>query len=123
MQEYLFAYGTLNPDLAPPEIADIVARFEFVRSGTVRGLLFDLGPYRGAVPDAESDRRICGNLYRVAGLESVIDRLDEYEGFRAGDPDRSLFVRSEVTVELAERSVDAQIYVYNGDISDLEPVN
>lgn len=47
MSEYLFAYGTLQPGLAPAEIADVVAGFEIAGVGFVHGTLYDLGSFPG----------------------------------------------------------------------------
>lgn len=52
MPDYLFAYGTLLPGAAPAEISGAAARLKAVGEGQVRGLLYDLGHFPGAVLDA-----------------------------------------------------------------------
>src|SRR5579864_5628973 len=91
--EYLFAYGTLHPEHAPEEVADLVRRFEPVGRGTVRGTLYDLGSYPGAVLDEGSTRRISGTVFRLPAGDDVLRRLDDYEGFDPGVPQASLFIR------------------------------
>ena len=45
MAERLFVYGTLHPDRAPKEIADIVSHFRRVGHGTIRGVRYELADY------------------------------------------------------------------------------
>jgi hypothetical protein len=54
MSAHLFTYGTVQPDRAPDEIAPIMAQLRRVGKGFVRGLLYDLGNYPGAILDASS---------------------------------------------------------------------
>jgi gamma-glutamylcyclotransferase (GGCT)/AIG2-like uncharacterized protein YtfP len=48
MSAYLFAYGTLQPGLAPPDVALLVARLMPIGEGLARGVLYDLGRYASA---------------------------------------------------------------------------
>ena len=47
----LFAYGTLQPGLAPTAMRDIVERFRPLGRATVRGTLYPLGAYPGLALD------------------------------------------------------------------------
>ncbi len=123
MPQYLFAYGTLNPDLAPAEIADIVARFHHIGAGFVFGRLYDLGSYRGARPDESSESRIPGNLYRIPEDPDLLKRLDQYEGYDPENDAESLFVRLRISVFAGPERFEAWIYVYNGDLSTCVPIN
>ncbi len=117
--EYLFAYGTLHPERAPDEIADLVGRFEPVGKGTVRGTLYDLGSYPGAVLEEGSTRRILGTVFRLPAGDDVLRRLDEYEEFDPRVPQASLFIRRLREAELdGGRMVPCWIYEYNGSTAD-----
>ena len=113
--EYLFAYGTLQPDHAPEEIADLVRRFEPVGKGTVRGMLYDLGSYPGVVLDKSNSRRISGTVFRLPPGNDILPRLDDYEGFDPQGPQSSLFIRRLHAVDLDGGStLRCWIYEYNG---------
>lgn len=119
MSAYLFAYGTLRPDCAPAEIAAAVARLRPVGHGFLRGWLYDLGDYPGAIPDPASPHRIAGAIFRVPEEPDLLCQLDEYEGFDPQSPGTSLFVRVLQAVELAGGStLNCWVYVFNRDPGD-----
>lgn len=115
MREYLFSYGTLRPGCAPSEVAALVARLRPVGEGFVRGVLYDLGSYPGAIPDASAARRIFGMVMELPDDESVVSGLDEYEGFDPAAPETSEFVRERQMVEMSDgRAMECWFYRYNG---------
>jgi gamma-glutamylcyclotransferase (GGCT)/AIG2-like uncharacterized protein YtfP len=115
MADYLFADGTLQPGLAPAKIAPLAAKLRPVGEGFVRGALYDLGRYAGAVPDPGATGRIAGTVMELPEDESFLHRLDEYEGFDPQAPETSEFVRARQTVELsAGGTLDCWVYWYNG---------
>jgi gamma-glutamylcyclotransferase (GGCT)/AIG2-like uncharacterized protein YtfP len=114
--DYLFVYGTLHPDRAPAEIADLVRRFTCAGKGTVAGTLYDLGSYPGAVLDERSPRQISGTVFRLPQGEDVLVRLDAYEEFFPEAPERSLFIRRMHGVCLdSGQTLPCWIYEYNGN--------
>jgi gamma-glutamylcyclotransferase (GGCT)/AIG2-like uncharacterized protein YtfP len=138
---YLFIYGTL---MIATGIAEVDAALRdagpSLGRGWIHGRLYDLGEYPGAVALAPPDRgtraqepaleaaahpiaealdegapRVWGRLLHLrdpAGLYSVIDR---YEGFDAGDPTGSEFVRGRTQAFLPGRNqgIPCQVYWYN----------
>jgi gamma-glutamylcyclotransferase (GGCT)/AIG2-like uncharacterized protein YtfP len=114
MSEYLFAYGTLKAGHAPPEIADAVEMLQYVGKAKVRGILFDLGEYPGAVLDPTSANEISGEVFRFPEGATVLERLDEYEGFDPASPDQSLFIRVLQSIALDSGEImQCWIYIYN----------
>jgi len=117
MSEFLFAYGTLQPGLAPEAMAAMVARLTAVGEGFVRGVLFDLGEYPGAILDPQSERKVFGTVLRLPEDRSVLAELDAYEGFEAECPEASLFVRVLGSVEVADGgAVECWIFAYNRSV-------
>ena len=55
----LFAYGTLRPGHALTALAPLVDGLVWEGGASVSGVLYDLGPYPGAVLDAEAATRPC----------------------------------------------------------------
>src|SRR5579862_1521398 len=90
---HLFVYGTLSPRHAPPEIAATVRRLRPVGAASVRGRLYDLGEYPGAVLNKNSRSVIRGEVFELPGDQNTLTSLDDYEGFEPAKPGSSLFVR------------------------------
>ena len=115
MVEYLFAYGTLIPGRSPDGIAPAVNQLQWIGEATVRGVLYDLGEFPGAVLDVSSDRTISGRVFRLPPDPKILTHFDRYEEFDPNFPECSLFVRKRHPVTLATGEViPCWIYVYNG---------
>src|SRR5438105_11721648 len=76
----------------------IDAKLTPVGRGSIQAALFDLGLYPGAIP--ASDTRVWGEVHRMADSDAVLHELDLIEGFTPGEPDASLYVRTEAPVTL-----------------------
>jgi gamma-glutamylcyclotransferase (GGCT)/AIG2-like uncharacterized protein YtfP len=114
MSEYLFSYGTLQPGLAPREMAAAVSQLREVEKGFVCGMLYDLGSFPGAVIDLSSELKIFGTVYRLPQDTDALRRFDEYEEFIPGDPGSSLFLRVLTAVTLQTgATLSCWMYVYN----------
>jgi len=136
MKQYLFSYGTLQPGLAPPGIAGLARRLHPVGRGYIRGYLYDLGRYPGAVVqengseilsrlagvseagsrrrNPERSRRIWGQLLELPDDPGLLRRLDNYEGFDPNHPEQGEYVRKKCTVVLTTgEKKKAWIYAYN----------
>ncbi|HKC62432.1 MAG TPA: gamma-glutamylcyclotransferase family protein [Pyrinomonadaceae bacterium] len=114
MKEYLFLYGTLIPGRANNEMAKIVRQLRPIGSGYVRGYLYDLGDYPGAVLDPSSKTRITGEVFELPDKQEILASIDSYEEFDPADLENSLFVRTESFVTLSDnRNQRCWLYVYN----------
>ncbi len=119
MSNFLFSYGTLIPEHAPNEISGATATFFPYATGWVHGVLYDLGDYPGAVLDPSTSHKVFGTVFRLPENSKVLDQLDQYEGFDAGNPAASLFIRKEHPVTLPDGdTVDCWIYEYNGEVTN-----
>ena len=118
MTDTLFVYGTLTPDRAPGEIADAVNTLTPLGPGTIRGRLYDFGDYPGVILDDSSSELVKGQVFGLPPDPDVLARLDEYEEYRPGDPERSLFDRrrTQVTLPNGSRRL-CWVYVYNQGIT------
>jgi gamma-glutamylcyclotransferase (GGCT)/AIG2-like uncharacterized protein YtfP len=103
----LFVYGTL---LAGMSRHTSLAGTRRLGPASVEGTLWDLGFYAGL---KEGTGVVTGELHEVDG--SVLRRVDKMEGFDAGDPHGSLYVRHEVSARLFSDGtpVPAATYFYN----------
>ena len=76
MSEYLFLYGTLLPGQAPDEVVGVVRHLHRVGAGFVRGHLYDLGDYPGAILDKSSETLISGEVFELPTNRVVLASLD-----------------------------------------------
>ena len=113
----LFVYGTLRSGLQHPAHAFISRYFTLLGAATVKGKLYDLGEYPGAIPSHE-DEFITGELYQLTNefqFTEAFAALDNYEGLLVEPP---LFRREQVTVLLTDSTDTAWIYWYNHDVDE-----
>ena len=116
MSDRVFFYGTLMSPFNRPGRQRITPKLAFIGRGTIAAALFDLGIYPAAVP-AEDESVVWGELYEIQDSTSVLAVLDEIEGHRPNEPDRSLYTRSLVEVALADgRTEQAWAYFYNAPL-------
>jgi gamma-glutamylcyclotransferase (GGCT)/AIG2-like uncharacterized protein YtfP len=76
----LFIYGTLLPDLVRPPLDALVARLTPLGPATVKGRLYDLGPYPGLVLDYAAETPVRGELFALPEDPALLGSLDNYEG-------------------------------------------
>lgn len=114
MSEWVFTYGTLQPEYAPDEMTATLAQLRPEGRGFVRGVLYDLGEYPGAVLDPDSKQKISGTVFQLPRDAHILCKLDDYEEFDPRAPDKSLFIRTIQPVTLASgRILPCWVYEYN----------
>lgn len=121
MPTVVFFYGTLMAGFDRRRRLGIDANLTFMGRGWIAAALFDLGIYPAAVPAA--DARVWGEVYEMRDADRVLAALDEVEGYRPSDHDRSLNTRAEVPVTLADGRVEpAWVYFYNAPLGRAERI-
>ena len=112
----MFFYGTLMSPFNRPGRQRITPKLTFTGRGSMRAALYDLGIYPAAVP-ANDDSRVWGEVYETSDPASVLSVLDEIEGHRPSEPDRSLYTRVLTDVTLEDGRVEqAWAYFYNAPL-------
>jgi gamma-glutamylcyclotransferase (GGCT)/AIG2-like uncharacterized protein YtfP len=114
--DHVFFYGTLMSPFNRPGRLRITPKLSFTGRGSIRAALFDLGIYPAAVP-ADDQSLVWGEVYETRDPAAVLAALDEIEGHRPNEPERSLYTRilTEVTLEDG-RSARAWAYFYNAPL-------
>jgi gamma-glutamylcyclotransferase (GGCT)/AIG2-like uncharacterized protein YtfP len=113
--ELVFFYGTLMAGFDRRRRAGIDNKLAYIGRGSIRAAMFDLGLYPAAVPSPEDF--VWGEVYRMSDSAVVLAALDEIEGYRSDDPDRSLYIRSGVDVTLPDgAAARAWVYFYNAPL-------
>ena len=115
MGELVFFYGTLMAGFDRRRRAGIDHKLTYVGRGAIQAALFDLGLYPAAVP--AGDGRVWGEVYETSDAATVLAALDDIEGYRHDDPDRSLYTRARADVTLPDgRRAQAWVYFYNAPL-------
>ena len=115
MADFVFFYGTLMAGFDRRRRAGIDAKLTYRGRGSIRASLFDLGIYPAAVPAPEGV--VWGEVYEMVDQEAVLAALDDIEGYRTDDPDKSLYARAKADVTMPDGSVErAWVYFYNAPL-------
>jgi gamma-glutamylcyclotransferase (GGCT)/AIG2-like uncharacterized protein YtfP len=119
--DLVFFYGTLMAGFDRRRRAGIDDKLRYIGRGSIRGALFDLGIYPAAVPATEG--HIWGEVYSMSDADAVLAALDDIEGYRHDDPDRSLYMRRQVDVVLPDGTpAQAWVYFYNAPLGGAQPI-
>lgn len=120
--DYLFVYGTLKREFNHPVAQQISTWMEFIDEASVKGRLYDCGSYPGLVLDV-GDSIVRGELFRVLDSERVFSVLDAYEGCSTDDPQPHEYRRVSVDVFLSDEMINAWVYDYRADTSQLTRID
>jgi gamma-glutamylcyclotransferase (GGCT)/AIG2-like uncharacterized protein YtfP len=113
--DFVFFYGTLMAGFDRRRRAGIDSKLTYRGRGSIRAALFDLGIYPAAVPAPEGV--VWGEIYEMADPDAVLAALDDIEGYRIDDPDKSLYARDQAEVTLPDGSNErAWVYFYNAPL-------
>jgi gamma-glutamylcyclotransferase (GGCT)/AIG2-like uncharacterized protein YtfP len=119
--ELVFFYGTLMAGFDRRRRAGIDDKLRYVGRGAVHGALFDLGLYPALVPAGEG--RVWGEVYEMADPATVLAALDDIEGYRSDDPDRSLYTRAQTDATLPDGThAKAWAYFYNAPLGQAQRI-
>lgn len=115
MADLVFFYGTLMAGFDRRRRAGIDNKLRYMGRGSIQGSLFDLGLYPGAVPAPEGF--VWGEVYEITDEATVLAALDDIEGYRHDDSDRSLYRRLKAEVALPDGGhAMAWVYFYNAPL-------
>lgn len=122
MGDHVFFYGTLMSPFNRPGRQRITPKLHYKGRGSIQAALFDLGIYPAAIP-AEDAGRVWGEIYETTDPQSVLAVLDDIEGYRPSEPDRSLYTRVLVDVTMEDGRVEkAWTYFYNAPLGRAERI-
>ena len=108
----LFVYGTLRSDSGHPMHDVLAAGAVLVGRGVVEGDVVDLGEYPGLV--LERAGTTAGEVWELHD-ETLLDRLDAYEGIGPDAEVQEAYERVRIDVRLADgRTLDAWTYAWRG---------
>lgn len=116
----LFVYGSLRSGFHHPAYEYISKYFKLLSEARVKGRLYDMGSYPGAVP-ASDDVYIIGELYDLKNPEDfswAIEQLDAYEGVDPEEGEEPIYKRELTEVVYGDKKTTAWIYWYVADLGE-----
>lgn len=114
---YLFVYGSLMKGSGHPLSEELASIFEYLSTGYIQAKLYYLEGYPGAVRSEDTADRVYGQVYRKPGnSDTLMNRINRYEGYDPEAPGKSLFVPETVEVHTPERTITAGCYLYRGSL-------
>ena len=121
MTDLVFFYGTLMSGFRRPGHAGLDHQLRPVGRGRIHAALFDLGIYPAAIP--AEDTQVWGEVHRMLDSNTVLDTLDNIEGFRPSEPDASLYTRVVTAVTFEDGHIaPAWVYFYNAPLGRAERI-
>ena len=118
---FLFVYGSLLDE--DNEFAVYLKdNSKFYSTGKVRGRLYDIGEYPGAILSAEGDEYIYGNILEIDTPEKVFKLIDDYEGYGGEQSWPNEFIRVLIDIETGSGAVSCWIYLYNLPVNGLRDI-
>ena len=118
MNNLLFVYGTLL-DKDNEYALYLKDQSSFYAEGRVKGKLYDIGEYPGAVLTGNNSGYVYGVILKLGNVKEVLRRVDEYEGYGEGETWPNEFVRVATMVETSKGDIDCWIYLYNFPVINL----
>ena len=115
---YLFVYGTLLSE-GNEFAVFLMENSIFYGNGKFKGKLFDIGEYPGAISRPGCEYYVYGQVFMMYKPETILRRLDDYEGFGKDQPEPNEFVRQLIEVETDDQPLKCWIYIYDLPIDGL----
>ena len=121
MNDLLFIYGTLLKE--DNEYAGYLKNNStFYSKGRLKGKLYDIGEYPGAILSDDDDTCLYGNIVKMIEPDRVLPVINDYEGFGVDQSYPNEFIRVLGNIETGIGIVTCWIYLYNLPITGLAVV-
>ena len=119
----VFVYGTLRQAFNHPMHILLAKHGVRVGDGWMRGKLYDVKHYPGAVRSINRQDKVCGEVYFLADSRHLMQRLDDYEECSPQFPYPHEYHREVVPINLFGNGiVQAWSYVYSRPVTGLVPI-
>ncbi len=116
----LFVYGSLL-DAGNEFAAYLSHNATLYNAGKIKGRLYDIDEYPGAIIDANG-YPIQGSILSLNDPEENLKILDDYEGFGNNQEQPNLFIRKLLPVETINGLITCWVYLYNLPVEGLEEI-
>jgi len=113
---YVFVYGSLRKSFGHPQHHLLEKNTDYIGKAHFQGKLYNVDWYPGVVDSSNKNDRVTGELYKITqNRDTLLNRLDRYEGCLPDIPEPHEFIRRQRPVELLNDGslLRAWIYLYN----------
>jgi gamma-glutamylcyclotransferase (GGCT)/AIG2-like uncharacterized protein YtfP len=118
MNNLLFVYGTLLDEDNEYAIY-LKSNSRYYSLGKLKGKLYNLGEYPGAILHDESGGYIQGSVLQIDDPVKILPVIDYYEGFGEKESQPNEFIRVSAEVETDIGPVICWVYLYNLPVTGL----
>jgi gamma-glutamylcyclotransferase (GGCT)/AIG2-like uncharacterized protein YtfP len=119
----LFVYGTLREGADHSILRLLRKGSKRIGPARMRGHLYEVDGYPGAVWSETADEQVIGELYQLRQADSLLATLDDYEEAGENYPQPREYRRCQVTVELEDKTKEvAWCYLYNRPTAGLQRI-
>ncbi|RYY71627.1 MAG: gamma-glutamylcyclotransferase [Chitinophagaceae bacterium] len=122
----LFVYGSLRSGFRNPVYNYLTKYFHLLGDAVVKGKFYDAGANPVAIPTADEESYIHGELYVVNNPDEfgwAIEQLDDYEGINVEAGEKPLY-RREITEAFQDgKGSMTWIYWFNGSVEGMSPIH
>ena len=124
----IFTYGSLmstaDVDVGRAERRQLRAAARLLGPASIRGLLFDVGPYPAAILTSTGEERIHGEIWSLPTRRRwLLDILDRYEGCSGDSPLPHAYARKRVWVTTGDGHGRASwMYLWNRPLGTMSRI-
>ena len=123
INEFLFVYGTLRRQAGNSRHDLLAQHCRFYGPATLRGRLYEINGYPGAIESDNPGHRVAGELYRIIKRKPLFALLDDYEECSDRYPLPQEYARKRIRVEtVGGKALQAWVYLYNYPVQGLTEI-
>ena len=119
MPIHIFVYGTLMTGFQNPNALYLHQNSLFISNGFLKGEMYDIGHYPGVI--LRGDTIVHGEIFQLKD-ETILHKLDFYEGCTDDFEKPYEYVRQLVEVNNSGGAITCWIYVYNWRVKALNKI-
>jgi len=94
----------------------------FFSKGKLKALLYDIGSYPGVILYPSGDSIVYGSIVYMNDQQTVLEKLDYYEGIGDVYPQPHEYIRELVAVETDRGLVNCWVYLYNWPVKGYQQI-
>lgn len=123
MEQNIFVYGTLLKGTENLMAVYLKSKSRLIGPGRWEGEMYKVDFFPGVIYAQGSRKWVRGEVYSMPNPAPVLTVLDGYEQCDPQAPERSLFVRAVLPVQVGGDWLDCWVYLYNQPVTGLPRID